>query len=48
MNSDIEQCPTCGCKMQGTECGSGLECPKCGTLCTHKGKVIWQPELSHR
>lgn len=36
------KCPICGEKMQGTECGSGYECLKCGTLCNHKGHVVWK------
>jgi tRNA(Ile2) C34 agmatinyltransferase TiaS len=39
------KCPTCGTKMQGTECSSGYGCLKCGTLCDHKGQVIWKPKI---
>jgi tRNA(Ile2) C34 agmatinyltransferase TiaS len=37
------KCPICGEMMQGTECGSGYECLKCGTLCNHRCEVVWKP-----
>jgi hypothetical protein len=35
------ECPKCHMEMKFTDCCSGMECLRCGSLCDYDGTVVW-------